>query len=345
MIMIPFTYSIAIDPITPRAPLPLVTAIIATYNRAYIVCEAIDSILQQTYPHIEIIVVDDGSTDETRDTLKQYGSRIQVLYQSNQGPAAAWNTGIRASQGSIVCFLGSDDLWLPTFVERQISILTRAGNSVPCSITNAFTRWASGLETCSFDLAAMYPHTSEGLWSNVLDIFLTRCVMCGQMFAIRREALEAIGCFDSSLRYLEDYDIALRLALLGPWGYIEDPLVLFRQSTTGDSMSLHALSVRRQLAESMLHIRMKIKAAMDGMDPPMRSRYLARSVRKAQRDRWAALARDRTPIAGRYLYDFYERFDHYSEAAFRRSPFYPRMQIKPLLTGALCNGTEPRACP
>ena len=228
---------------------PLVTAIIATYNRGYIVCEAIDSILNQTYRNTEIIVVDDGSTDDTQQKLQRYGDRIRVLSQKNSGPAAAWNAGIKAAKGKIICFLGSDDLWLPTFVERQVSVLERGGPSVPLSISNAFTRWANGRETYSFDLACLRPEAEEGLWLNAVDVLLTRFVMCGQMIAIRREALEQIGLFDGTLSYLEDYDIALRLSLEGSWGYIREPLVFYRQSTSGDSMSLQASSVDARLSE------------------------------------------------------------------------------------------------
>src|SRR5437899_10455350 len=117
--------------------LPLVSAIIATYNRGHIVGEAIESILQQTHKNVELIVVDDGSTDGTREKLGRYGDRIRVVCQNNAGPAAAWNRGIGASQGQIIAFLGSDDVWLPTFVQRQVLLLQQAGESVPCCLANA----------------------------------------------------------------------------------------------------------------------------------------------------------------------------------------------------------------
>ena len=309
---------------------PLVTAIIATYNRGYIVCEAIDSILNQTYRNTEIIVVDDGSTDDTQQKLQRYGDRIRVLSQKNSGPAAAWNAGIKAAKGKIICFLGSDDLWLPTFVERQVSVLERGGPSVPCSISNAFTRWANGRETYSFDLACLRPEAEEGLWLNAVDVLLTRFVMCGQMIAIRREVLEQIGLFDGTLSYLEDYDIALRLSLEGSWGYIREPLVFYRQSTSGDSMSLQASSVDARLAEYILRIRQRVSAAMRARRPPLQSRYMAGAIRKAKRDIWAARAKTSKALMKRRAVGLYGFLEHFREALFRRSPFFPTMSTAPL---------------
>lgn len=310
--------------------LPLVSAIIATYNRGYIVAEAIDSILQQTYSQIEVIVVDDGSTDDTPERLKAYGGRIRVVNQPNAGPAAAWNAGIKAAQGSIVTFLGSDDVWLPTFVERQVSVLERAGPSVPCSLCNAKTRFASGLDTSSFELAALRPSTGEGLWSNAFDILTTRFVMCGQMLAIRADVLREIGAFDETLRYLEDYDIALRLALEGPWAFIREPLVCFRQSTTGDSLSLSISAEEARLHQYILAIRQKANMLMKSRQRDVRSRYMRAAIRKAKRDIWfGALGESRSAVI-RGLVLTYRAFDHYRSALYRRSLFFPKMRIAPL---------------
>ena len=119
----------------------IVSAIIPTYNRAHLVTEAIDSVLAQTYPHIEVIVVDDGSTDDTMARLAPYGSRIRVIRQENAGPAAARNKGIAASSGGLVAFLDSDDLWLPAKIERQVRLLQKAGTSIPCCLCNINMRW------------------------------------------------------------------------------------------------------------------------------------------------------------------------------------------------------------
>src|SRR5210317_1951921 len=100
---------------------PLVSVIIPTYNRGWILAEAIDSVLAQDFKDYELIVVDDGSTDNTREILGRYGRDIVVLAQSNQGVSAARNRGIAACTGKFVAFLDSDDLWLPQKLSRQVN--------------------------------------------------------------------------------------------------------------------------------------------------------------------------------------------------------------------------------
>lgn len=216
-----------------------VSVIIPTYNRAKYVTKAIDSILAQTYKDYEIIVVDDGSTDHTPEVLKKYGDKIRVIRQENSGPSAARNYGIKMAKGSLVTFLDSDDLWLPTKIERQVAFLKCVDESVPCCLCNAIIRDNDCDEVLSFDLASIAPNYNEGLWTNVTQILATRCIFFTQAVAIRREALLKVGGFDGNLWILEDHDLALRLSLEGPWGYISDPLVIYNRNTL-DSLSSEA---------------------------------------------------------------------------------------------------------
>src|SRR5437588_6877362 len=101
----------------------LVTAVIPTYNYGRFVTQALESVLAQTYANIEIIVVDDGSKDDTREQLASYADRIRYIYQENQSVAAARNTGIRAAAGDLVAFLDADDVWHPQKVELQMFYL------------------------------------------------------------------------------------------------------------------------------------------------------------------------------------------------------------------------------
>lgn len=256
---------------------PLVTAIIATYNRAHIVGEAIESILHQTYRNIDLVVVDDGSKDDTAHKLEEYGERIRVIRQKNAGPAAAWNRGIEAARGEIITFLGSDDIWLPTFVERQVAVLEKAGESVPCSLANGWLRFATGKGITSFEYAMLGAECEQGIWTNVPEVLATRFVAFGQMIAIRRKAFERIGLFDENLRYLEDYDLAIRLSLDGPWGFVREPLVVWRQGTVG-SLSQEGARERMNLIRILIKIRERTLASLEGKDQFATTRSLLKRI-------------------------------------------------------------------
>jgi hypothetical protein len=105
----------------PLSPQPLVSVVIGNYNYGQYLGEAIESVFQQTYPHMELIVVDDGSTDQSRQVMEGYGDRIVALYQANGGQTAAFNTGIDQACGEIVCFLDSDDTFHPEKVAKMVA--------------------------------------------------------------------------------------------------------------------------------------------------------------------------------------------------------------------------------
>ena len=184
--------------INPEATDLRVSAIIPTYNRAALVTEAVDSVLAQTYQNVEVIVVDDGSTDGTQERLAQYGDKIRVIYQQNAGPSAARNLGIASATGSLIAFLDSDDLWLPTKLERQVTLLEQSGHSVSCCLCNISMRWQER-ELGSFEIASLNPPLVEGLWLNADEVLATRFLLFNQGIIVRREVLERIGGFDESL--------------------------------------------------------------------------------------------------------------------------------------------------
>jgi glycosyltransferase involved in cell wall biosynthesis len=310
---------------------PSVTAIIATYNRAHIVGEAIDSILQQRYKPIELIVVDDGSTDDTLHTLRKYRDQIRVISQPNVGPAAAWNTGIRESQGEIITFLGSDDIWLPEFVERQVRLLRQVGDNIPCSLSNCWLKFGNGKTSTSFENALMDPHSEEGIWLNVSEVLSTRFVVFGQTVAIRRRALSRIGYFDEDLRYLEDYDMALRLSLEGPWGFVREPLVVWRQGTVGsDSLSQEARRDAVQLKRNVIRIHERILNQLggNGQHRPLSTR-LTRELRKDRLNLFTARLTQMNSYGGRSTGKLLNKLDSCWNAAYRRAPWFPKMKTRP----------------
>jgi glycosyltransferase involved in cell wall biosynthesis len=308
----------------------LVSAIIPSYNRGYVVGNAIDSILNQTYRNTEVVVVDDGSTDNTQERLKEYGDRIRVVYQKNSGPSAARNHGIRASRGEIIAFLDSDDLWLPTKLERQVSLLQQSAANVVCCLGNAIQKLPNGTEHNMFDRAQLKHPCDEGIWFNVTDVVATRCVMLCQMVAIRRKALERVGYFDESMRFLEDYDLSLRLSIEGPWGFIREPLAIIN-STSADSLSLKISKEEVGHERYILKTRERVFATLRNRNPPATNvGYLKQAIKKSRRDLWAAQLRSSDVWGARIVGNLMKWLEHYRMAIFRRSPWFPKVRAVPI---------------
>ena len=108
---------------------PLVSVVIPAYNSGKFVAQAVESVLAQTYAPFEIIVVDDGSTDETKDVLGRFNGQINYIHQANSGPSAARNAGIRVARGAYICFLDADDLWTPDRLAVQMAFM-QANHSI-----------------------------------------------------------------------------------------------------------------------------------------------------------------------------------------------------------------------
>lgn len=304
---------------------PLVSAIIPTYNRAHIIGEAVESALSQTYPNMEVIIVDDGSKDDTLERLAQFGDRIRVLKQANAGPAAARNTGVGAARGELIAFLDSDDIWLPNKTARQVSLLQRSGGTVPCCLSNILMKWNSGDRT-SFDIAWLRPGIEEGLWLNVAEVLATRTVLFNQGIMIRREVIEKIGGFDTSIRYLEDVEYPLRLSLEGHWAFINTPLVIWRESMTN---SVYKNAVRDELCtnECMVKVLETHLARIGKINGSARlSGFVNGELKRARRQLW--LSKLRGGSSGKKaIASSVQMIEHYRGALYRRSPWYPQMEV------------------
>lgn len=309
---------------------PLVSVIIPTYNRADLVGRAVDSVLGQTYRDIEVVVVDDGSTDGTQQALAKYGDRIRVIRQGNAGPAAARNRGVGLCRGGILAFLDSDDIWLPGKLKRQVDLLEKAGEKIPCCLCNCTMHYTNAPLTTSFLKAVLVAREDEGLWLNVARVVVTRFVLFNQTAAIRRWALDRVGGFDESLRLLEDYDLLLRLSLLGPWAFIREPLVVWNG---GSSHSLYERAMRdmQYLMQCEVRLREKVLAFVESSgDHAELRRPMRRALRKARRQQWVAgLAQSPyrgSQGAGRLI----SEAERYWAAAWRRSPWFPKMETVPI---------------
>jgi glycosyltransferase involved in cell wall biosynthesis len=207
--------------------MPRVSVIIPTYNRAHLIGEAIDSVLAQTYRDFEVILVDDGSTDNTRDVLRKYDGQITYLYQDTQGRSKARNTGIGMATGEYIAFLDSDDVWLPHKLERQVPLLDA---DLAIGLIHSFTEVidehgrllpeATSSRLVAYDKALKKGYTYEAMSGH--------CLMFLSTVFIRRECLEAVGPFDPDIPAFEDWDLYLRVALKYRIATIPEPLVRFR---------------------------------------------------------------------------------------------------------------------
>jgi GT2 family glycosyltransferase len=309
---------------------PLVSAIVATYNRGHIVGEAVESILGQTYENLEVVIVDDGSTDGTHDVLRRFGSRLRILRQENAGPSAARNRGIAAARGDIISFLDSDDIWLPEKIGRQVALLEKAGNSVPCCVCNAVLKSRNRLTLTSFHNSLLNPSEEEGLWLNAPQVLMNRFMLFNQTVAVRREALDKTGGFDETLRYMEDYDLALRLSLLGPFAFINEPQVIYNLGSTGslaDEASQKAICLKEHVVRICQRTSETVRASSDygKLRTPAR-----RALRKARRELWVARLRQSHLPGAFTISHLLERAEHFCGAVADRSPWFERMKVVPV---------------
>lgn len=181
---------------------PLVSVVIPTFNYGHCVVDAVESALAQTYSPVEVIVVDDGSTDDTRARLEPYRDRITYIFQPNQGLSAARNTGIRAARGSLIALLDSDDGFHPRKLEFQVAHLT-AHPEVGVVATDHFSdpnlRWPA--------ITDPVPVARESL-----ERVVATARFAPSSVLVRRECFDAVGLFDTSLRSVEDKEMWVRLA-------------------------------------------------------------------------------------------------------------------------------------
>jgi hypothetical protein len=196
-----------------------VSVIIPTYNSAAYLGEAIDSALAQALPPRQIIVVDDGSTDQTPQLIQRYASRVQYVRQTNQGVSAARNRGLELANQPLVAFLDADDVWHPLKLKVQIAAM----NAIPSLVL---------LGTRSFDWPARSMPRSRGCpavghvsWRQL--VVKNRLVTSSVV--VRRDAIEKAGIFDTSLQGPEDRDMWLRLARLGGVANLDQPLTGYRE--------------------------------------------------------------------------------------------------------------------
>ncbi|HVK12206.1 MAG TPA: glycosyltransferase [Gemmataceae bacterium] len=200
--------------------MPLVSVVIATRNYGRYLAGAVRSALGQTHGDLELIVIDDGSTDDTPAVVRPYLSdpRVRYVRTDGLGQSRAKNLGIQHARGAFVAFLDGDDEWLPTKLERQLPLF--AGPAVGVVFTRRTTMDAAGVDQPVAD--------QPGFRGLVYDEFLKRNPVCFSSAVVRREVFDAVGMFDPTLPLAIDYDLWLRVARHYAFDYVDEPLVRYR---------------------------------------------------------------------------------------------------------------------
>ena len=203
----------------------LVSAIITTHNRAELLTRAIESTLRQTYKEMEVIVVDDASTDNTREVCGKYP--IQYIYipkAESRGGNYARNLGIRAAKGKYCAFLDDDDYWLPSKTEKQVDLIER----MDCELVHCGRRLEFIEETgVRYKDTVPEAYYQGDMRKKILQFICTTTTN----ILVRREALIDVGMFDETLRFWQEYELTIRLAQRKPFYFVNEPLSVYRVDT------------------------------------------------------------------------------------------------------------------
>lgn len=236
---------------------PLVSILIAAFNSGNFIQETLESVLTQSYPNIEIIVVDDGSTDDTQEKILAFGERIKYIYQPNGGIASARNRGMASAQGQLIALLDADDICHSDRIAIQVDYLQKTPDIILCStdfsafnssghvsdshISNYYgiiRSTAGGIEQLYEEKRSL--DTSQNPWivNNSREVkihygYIYNKIVWGNFIhpptvMLRRSVAERVGFFDEKLFFACDYDWLIRVSRLGKMGYIERPLLQYR---------------------------------------------------------------------------------------------------------------------
>ncbi len=222
-----------------------VSVIIPTYNRSKLVPRAVTSVLEQTFKETEILVVDDGSTDETAANLEPFSKTIRLLrHERNRGVSAARNTGIRASSAPLIAFLDSDDRWLPGKLDAQVRFFSDHPGAVACQTREIWIRGGRRVNPARRHIKPS---------GDIFEASLERCLVSPSAVMVRRSLLEEVGLFDEDLPVCEDYDLWLRISCRYPIHLLDEDL-LVREGGRPDQLSASGHGMDRYRIRSMVRL-------------------------------------------------------------------------------------------
>jgi glycosyltransferase involved in cell wall biosynthesis len=204
----------------------MISIIIPTYNRASFLKEAIQSVLDQDYflssdpvYLFELLIIDDGSTDNTKKIVKAFGDRVKYHYQANKGISASRNLGLQLAKGDYIAFLDSDDLWTRAKLRMQMNLMDSLSGAEVCYTEEMWIR--KGIR-----VNPKKKHQKHSGW--IFDKVLPLCLLSLSSALFRREVFEEVGHFDEELPVCEDYDFGIRVTQKFPVYLIPRPLIVKR---------------------------------------------------------------------------------------------------------------------
>lgn len=251
---------------------PLVSAVIPAFNRLAFLREAVESVLAQTVKDIEVIVVDDGSTDDTAAAVTRDYPPVRLIRQANSGPAAARNTGWLASRGDWLAFLDSDDLWLPRKLERQLAILKGYPRYQACYTDEIWIR--RGVRVNQKKIHRKY---SGWIFPRALPLCIISpsSIIMSRALALELTGPEGRGPFREDFPVCEDYELWLRLTARHPVYFLEENLIIKRGGHP-DQLSNASWGNDRFRVEALRRLLLRPDGGLGPKDRELAAREMAR---------------------------------------------------------------------
>ena len=210
---------------------PLVSVIMPTYNRAWTLKDAVDSVLLQDYPNIELVVIDDGSEDNTQELLETYKNEITVLRQENKGVSAARNKGIRQSRGEFIALLDSDDAWDKKKISCQMEFFKDHPEALICQTQEIWIRNGKKVNP-----KVKHKKPSGMIFEPSLDL----CLVSPSAVMMKRQLFDIKGYFNEKFLVCEDYDLWLRVSSTLPVFLIDKPYTIKRGGHKDQLSNFHS---------------------------------------------------------------------------------------------------------